>query len=143
MIVTCKRIGNTLTVTFSTNPCQYMQNLKEDLPGEQLVYVVAFAVGAQLMYADRPKDTTIQRLYNIPSLAGEQFSGWSSQSSNWAIYNDCTPSHLHSSGTRVVDKWPFAFRCRVGRCFWAPQHRQLQGAAGKAPGWLVCAAAGC
>ena len=46
------------------------QDLKEQLPGEQLVYVAAFAVGAQLMYADRPKDTTIRRLYNMTSLAG-------------------------------------------------------------------------
>ena len=53
-------------------PCHVnkLQDLKEQLPGEQLVYVAAFAVGAQLMYADRPKDTTIRRLYNMSSLAG-------------------------------------------------------------------------
>lgn len=50
---------------------RHLQDLKDQLPGEQLVYVAAFAVGAQLMYADRPKDVTIRRLYNMSTLAGD------------------------------------------------------------------------
>ena len=35
------------------------------------MYIAAFAVGARLMFADRPKHITFQRLYNLTSLAGE------------------------------------------------------------------------
>lgn len=64
--------SRSLTTGLFVMPCHVnkLQDLKEQLPGEQLVYVAAFAVGAQLMYADRPKDTTIRRLYNMSSLAG-------------------------------------------------------------------------
>lgn len=45
------------------------QTLKPQFPGEQLAYIAALAVGAQLVFGDRPKAITYQRLHNQSSLA--------------------------------------------------------------------------
>lgn len=44
------------------------QGLKRGVPGEQLAYVAALAVGAALVFGDRPKRETWERLL-LPSLA--------------------------------------------------------------------------
>lgn len=73
----------------AANPAKLsLQDLKEHLPGEQLVYVAAFAVGADLVYADRPKEATFQRLYNIPSLAGTTLHFWmtAAPTCHWLVW---------------------------------------------------------
>ncbi|KAK9845208.1 hypothetical protein WJX81_000042 [Elliptochloris bilobata] len=42
--------------------------LRHAMPGEQLAYVAALAVGAALVYGDRPKRETYKRLCSLPSL---------------------------------------------------------------------------
>jgi hypothetical protein len=37
--------------------------------GEQLAYIAALAVGAALVYGDRPKADTYKRLRTVPSIA--------------------------------------------------------------------------
>lgn len=44
------------------------QMVKQQFPGEQLAYITALAVGAELVFGDRCKSITYQRLQNIPSL---------------------------------------------------------------------------
>jgi hypothetical protein len=44
-------------------------HMKSQLPPEVLVYAAAFAVGATVVYGDRPKATTYKRLMSTPSLA--------------------------------------------------------------------------
>lgn len=45
-----------------------MQHLKPNY-GEQLVYVAAFAVAAQIVYGDMPKHDVYRRLWDATSLA--------------------------------------------------------------------------
>ena len=57
--------GELTSLTAVCNP----QTLKPQFPGEQLAYIAALAVGAQLVFGDRPKAITYQRLHNLSSLA--------------------------------------------------------------------------
>ena len=45
-----------------------MQKLKPNC-GEQLVYIAAFAVAAEIVYGDRPKHETYHRLLDATTLA--------------------------------------------------------------------------
>lgn len=42
--------------------------MQEQFVGEQLAYIAALAVGASLVFGDRPKEQTFQRLMTGPSL---------------------------------------------------------------------------
>ena len=47
------------------------------MPGEQLAYVAALAVGAPLLFGDRPKRETYARLATHASLSElDAFFGW-------------------------------------------------------------------
>lgn len=47
------------------------------MPGEQLAYVAALAVGAPLLFGDRPKRETYARLSSHASLSDlDAFFGW-------------------------------------------------------------------
>ena len=45
------------------------QTVKQQFPGEQLAYIAALAVDASLIFGDRCKTVTYQRLQNIPSIS--------------------------------------------------------------------------
>ena len=45
------------------------QSFQRQFVGEQLAYIAALTVGAALVYGDRPKELTYQRLMSVPSLA--------------------------------------------------------------------------
>lgn len=45
------------------------QSLQQQFCGEQLAYIAALAVNAALVFGDRPKELTYQRLMTLPSLA--------------------------------------------------------------------------
>ncbi len=47
-------------------PCA-PQFVSRECPGEELLFLVALAAGAQLMFADTPKHILFQRLCNLPS----------------------------------------------------------------------------
>ncbi len=42
--------------------------MQQQFVGEQLAYIAALAVGASLVFGDRPKEQTYQRLMTGPSL---------------------------------------------------------------------------
>lgn len=56
-MMTCKRVDHGIS-----------QMVKQQFPGEQLAYIAALAIDAELVFGDRCKFITYQRLQNIPSL---------------------------------------------------------------------------
>ena len=46
-----------------------LQDLQRNFSGEQLAYIATLAVGAQLIFGDRPKSVTYGRLLTLPTLA--------------------------------------------------------------------------
>lgn len=68
--------------------------VKQQFPGEQLAYIAALAVGAELVFGDRPKAITYQRLQNIPSLADLDASYERLSADN---YQDLLDKHAHSA----------------------------------------------
>ncbi len=45
------------------------QSFQRQFGGEQLAYIAALAAGAALVFGDRPKEVTYQRLMSLPSLS--------------------------------------------------------------------------
>ena len=49
--------------------CLPGQSFQQQFVGEQLAYIAALTVGAALVFGDRPKEETYQRLMSLPSLS--------------------------------------------------------------------------
>ena len=64
------------TTRLPARPSAAAANLQgpRSLYSEQLVYVAAFAVGADLLFGDRPKQITYSRMLYMPSLGAVQCS---------------------------------------------------------------------
>jgi len=68
MLQMWNKVAAELAVSPDPRASPLWDQVKMQFNGEQLAYIAAFAVGATLVYGDRPKNITYQRLLSIPTV---------------------------------------------------------------------------
>lgn len=80
-----------------------VQGLCSAMPGEQLAYVAALAVGAPLLFGDRPKRDTYACLSSLTSLSElDAFFGWQVRRDSCDLLGNPSMCHASRSGRLLL-----------------------------------------